>query len=179
MRNGMSVSALSEFVNEVSETPEEGSWTYGVKLDWESGARSRVEAKTLKAGQHRVSRSFNWKVDEPRQMLGTNHAPNPQELLLSGLGGCIMISFLAGAAAKGIQIETLSVDVDADVDLHGFLGLDSNNPTGLSEVRYQITVAGDATPEQFDELRVRAISHSPNAQTLTNGVKINGGISVL
>src|SRR5215470_9104143 len=99
MRNSISVSALSEFVNEVREVPEEGAASYGVRLDWESGARARVQAKTMTLGPHRISRSFSWKADEPRQLLGTNHAPNPQELLLSGLGACIMVSFMAGASA--------------------------------------------------------------------------------
>ena len=35
----------------------------------------------MRIGPHRVSRSFSWKVDEPRQIMGNNHAPNPQELL--------------------------------------------------------------------------------------------------
>src|SRR5262249_29770192 len=111
MRNSMSASALSEFVNEVRERPEEGALSYGVHLTWESGTRSQVEAKTMTVGPHRVSRSFRWKVDEPRQLLGTNHAPNPQEYLLSGLGACIAVSFLAGASAMGIQVETLEVEV--------------------------------------------------------------------
>jgi hypothetical protein len=79
----------------------------------------------------------------------------------------------------GIQIESLSVDVDADLDLHGFLGLETNKPTGLSGVRYHIAVAGDGTPEQFEALRRRALAHSPNANTLARGVALEGDISVL
>ena len=177
MRNSISVSALSEFVNEVREVPEEGAASYGVRLDWESGARARVQAKTMTLGPHRISRSFSWKADEPRQLLGTNHAPNPQELLLSGLGACIMVSFMAGASAMGIHVETLALDVEADLDLRGFLGLETNKPTGLSAIRYHINVAGDATPEQFEELRKRAIAHSPNANTLAKGVSLEGDLT--
>jgi len=179
MRNSISACGLSEFANEVRDRPEEGAVSYGVRLAWESGTRSRVEAKTMTVGPHRVSRSFTWKVDEPRQLLGTNHGPNPQELLLSGLGACIAVSFLAGATAMGIQIESLSVDVDADLDLRGFLGLETNKPTGFSGVRYHIAVAGDGTPEQFEALRTRALAHSPNANALARGVALEGDISVL
>lgn len=179
MRNSISACALSEFANEVRESPEEGTVSYGVQLAWESGTRSRAEAKTMAVGRHRVCRSFTWKVDEPRQLLGTNHGPNPQELLLSGLGACIMVSFLAGATAMGLQIESLSVDIDAELDLHGFLGLETNKPTGFSGVRYRIAVAGDGTPEQFEALRALAIAHSPNANALTRGVALEGDISVL
>lgn len=178
MRNSMSASALSEFVNEVRERPEEGALSYGVHLTWESGTRSQVEAKTMTVGPHRVSRSFRWKVDEPRQLLGTNHAPNPQEYLLSGLGACIAVSFLAGASAMGIQVETLEVEVEANLDLHGFLGLETNKPTGFPGIRYQIAVSGSGTPAQFEELRRRALAHSPNANTIAHGVPIEGGLTV-
>jgi uncharacterized OsmC-like protein len=178
MRNSISASALSEFVNEVRERPEEGALSYGVHLAWESGTRSQAEAKTMTVGPHRVSRSFRWKVDEPRQLLGTNHAPSPQEYLLSGLGACIMVSFLSGASAMGIQVETLEVEIDADLDLRGFLGLETNKPTGFSGIRYHIAVSGGGTPEQFEELRRRALAHSPNANTIAHGVPIEGDLTI-
>ena len=178
MRNSISACGLSEFANEVRERPEEGAVSYGVRLAWESGTRSRVEAKTMTVGPHRVSRSFTWKVDEPRQLLGTNHGPSPESSSSCGLGACIMVSFLAGATAMGIQIESLSVDVDAELDLHGFLGLETNKPTGFSGVRYHIAVAGDGTPEQFEALRTLALAHSPNANALARGVALEGDISV-
>lgn len=178
MRNGISASALSELVNEIREHPEEARLSYGVRIGWESAMRAQAEARTMKIGPHRVSRSFRWKVDEPRQLGGTNHAANPQEYLLSGLGACIMVSFLAGASASGIRIETLDIEIEADLDLNGFLGLEERTPTGFSAVRYTIAVSGDATPAQFDELRRRALAHSPNASTLSRGVQITGALTV-
>jgi len=174
MRNGIAIAALSEFVNEVKEAPEEAAIDYGVTLTWESGTRSHIEAKTMCVGPHRVSRNFSWKADEPRQLLGTNHAANPQELLLSGLGACMMVSFLAGASAKGIQIETLEIDFDAELDLRGFLGVVSNATVGFPEIRYTIRVTGDATPEQFEELHQASVEHSPNAQTVLQPVPMKG-----
>lgn len=174
MRNSISVSGLSEFVNEVRETPEEGAFSCGVRLAWESGTRSRVDAKTMIVGTHRVSRSFSWKVDEPRQLLGTNHAPNPQEYLLSGLGACIMVSLLAGASAMAIQIETLGVEVDADLDLQGFMGIEGNTAVGFPKISYRIAITGDATPEKLEQLHRNAIAHSPNAQSILNPVELEG-----
>ena len=174
MRNAISTAALSEFVNEVRDTPDEAVMSYGVRIDWESGTRAQIEPKTMTVGPHRVSRAFSWKSDEPRQLLGTNHAANPQELLLSGLGSCMMVSFLAGASAQGIQIETLKLEFDGTLDLRGFMGIDSNATVGFPDIRYQIRVTGDATPEQFEELHRASLAHSPNAQSLINPVALKG-----
>jgi uncharacterized OsmC-like protein len=176
MRNSLPTAALSEFVNEVTAAPQEAVMAYGVCLDWESGTRSRAEAKPMRVGPHRVSRSFTWKVDEPRQLMGLNHGPNPQELLLSGLGACMMVAFVAGATAEGVQLESVRLDLDATLDLRGFLGIGSNAPVNFPEIRYRLHVTSDATPEQLASLHARAIAHSPNAQTILNPVALTGEI---
>ena len=176
MRNSLPTAALSEFVNEVTEAPEEAVMCYGIGLDWESGTRSRAEAKPMQVGPHRVSRSFSWKIDEPRQLMGNNHGPNPQELLLSGLGACMMVAFVAGATAEGIQLESVRIDLDATLDLRGFLGIGSNAPVGFPEIRYTIHVEADATDAQLAELHRKAVAHSPNAQTILNPVALTGEI---
>lgn len=176
MRNNIPTAALSEFVNEVSNNPEEGLMTYGIEIDWESGTRSKIGTKPMLVGPHRVSRSFTWKADEPRQLMGNNHGPNPQELLMSGLGSCMMVAFVAGATAEGIQLESVKIDFDGQLDLRGFMGLGTNSTVGFPEISYTIHVVGDGTPEQFEELHKKAISHSPNAQTIMNPVQLNGQI---
>lgn len=176
MRNSLPTAALSEFVNEVAAAPEQAVMDHGVCLDWESGTRSCATAKPMRVGPHRVSRSFTWKVDEPRQLMGLNHGPNPQELLLSGLGACMMVAFVAGATAEGIQLESVRIDLDATLDLRGFLGIGSNAPVGFPEIRYVLHVTSDATPEQLASLHARAIAHSPNAQTILNPVALTGEI---
>lgn len=176
MRNNIPTAALSEFVNEVSENSEEGFMNYGVEIDWESGTRSRTQTKPMLIGPHRVNRSFTWKADEPRQLMGNNHGPNPQELLLSGLGSCMMVSFIAGATAEGIQLESVKIDFEGTLDLRGFMGIGTNSTVGFPEIRYKIHVTGDATKEQFEELHRKSVAHSPNAQTMINPVHLDGEI---
>ena len=176
MRNSLPTAALSEFVNEVAEKPAEAVMAYGVGIDWESGTRSRTEVKPMRVGPHRVSRSFSGKADEPRQLMGNNHGPNPQELLLSGLGSCMMVSFIAGATAAGIQLESVRIDLDATLDLRGFLGIGSNASVGLPEIRYTIHVTADATEEQLADLHRKSVAHSPNAQSILNPVALKGEI---
>ncbi|MDO6728262.1 OsmC family protein [Cognatishimia sp. 1_MG-2023] len=177
MRNSIPTAALSEFVNEVSGNPEEGLMSYGIEIDWESGTRARTSTKPMLVGPHKVSRSFTWKADEPRQLMGNNHGPNPQELLLSGLGSCMMVAFVAGATTEGIQLESVKIDFDGTLDLRGFMGLGSNATVGFPEINYTIHAVGDGTPEQFEELHRKAIKHSPNAQTIVNPVTLTGEIT--
>lgn len=178
MRNGISVAGVSEFVNEIKKDPAEGIAKYGVELNWQSGTRSRVNTLPMSIGPHTISRDFTWEIDEPRQLLGCNHAPNPQEYLLSGVGACIMVGFAVGASIMEIQLESLKVTLKGELNLAGFLNISPEAPIPFKEIQYTIEVAGDGTPEQFEELRRTAISQSPNAMTVMRGAEIRGELVI-
>lgn len=179
MRNGISAASLSELANEVKQAPGEARMRYGVGLCWQQATRAEVHARSMLVGPHRVNREFTWEVDEPRQLLGTNHAPNPQEHLLSGLGGCIMISYVVAASVMCVQLDSLQVEIEAELDLSGFLGIGDPEGAPYRRIDYRITVSGDATPGQYETLREQAIAHSPNAQTIGRAVPLNGRLEVV
>lgn len=178
MKNGMPVSALSEFVNEVRATPEEGVAAYGVRAAWESATRLSITSQPMHLGGRAVARNFTWKIDEPRQLLGTNHAPNPQEMLLSGVAACVSIAFMMGATARGVQVDSLEIEFTGALDLRGFMGVDGAKTTGFPELTYTLRVAADAPASVLEEIHRAALAHSPNAQTILKATPINGRLEV-
>lgn len=179
MRNGIPAAGLSELAHEIRDNPKQGIATYGVNVRWLSGTRAQANALPMTVGAHRVNRDFSWMIDEPRQLGGANHAPNPQEYLLSGLGACIMVGFAVGATVMGIQLSTLEVEVRSTLDLAGFLDARSGAPVPMTAIEYTIRVDGDGTPEQYERLRQQAEAHSPNAMSLLHGVPLTGRLAVV
>jgi uncharacterized OsmC-like protein len=178
MRNGIPAAGLSELVHEIRQHPQQGLAHYGVELQWLSGTRSRATCLPMRVGDQHIHRSFEWLVDEPKQLGGSNHAPSPQEYLLSGMGSCLMVAFLVGASVMGIQLSRLSIELHGSLDLAGFTGAREGAPVALSGIRYLIRVAGDGSAEQFEQLRQQAQAHSPNAMSLAQGVAIDGSIEI-
>jgi len=172
MINGINISALSEFSHEVIELPEEARATYGARLDWESGTKSKVTTKTMSLGNHRTIRNFEMGVDEPRSLLGLNTAPNPQEYLLAALAGCMSVVFMAGASMMDIKIESLQIDTEGELDLTGFLHADGDSTAGLPRIDYFIRVKGTGTEAQYQQLINRITRHSPNYATLASPVEL-------
>lgn len=74
-----------------------------------------------------ANRDFTWIIDEPKQMGGSNHAPNPQEYLLPGFGSCMMVAHLVGASVMCIQLAQLEIEVRREIGLGRFLAV--NPPT--------------------------------------------------
>jgi uncharacterized OsmC-like protein len=176
MRNGIPAAALSELAHEIQQHPEQGYATYGVNVKWLSGTRSQATALPMQVGDQVVNREFSWLIDEPKQLGGSNHAPNPQEYLLSGFGSCMMVAYLVGASVMGIQLSQLEIEVRSEIDLAGFLGVNPDAPVPLKGIRYVVRVAGDGSSDQFEKLRELAQSHSPNAMSLANGVAVSGSV---
>lgn len=174
MKNGISAAGLSEMAAEIKANPLQGRAQYGVVVAWQSGTRAVARALPMQVGEHRVNRDFTWAIDEPKQLGGSNHSPNPQEYLLSGLGACLMVGFAVGASVLGIQLSLLEVEVRSELDLAGFLSVREDARVALKEIRYTFRVSGDGTPEQFETLRRQAVAHSPNAMSLANGVPLEG-----
>ena len=71
-------------------------------------SRATVDSDTL-AGQE-IPRRFTTDVDEPLELLGTDTAPNPQEMLMAVLNACVMVGYVAGAAVNGITLSKLEIE---------------------------------------------------------------------
>jgi uncharacterized OsmC-like protein len=176
MKNAISSAGLSELCEEVRTTPAQGHVKYHVQLQWQTGTRAEVSSQPMWFGDQTFSRGQRWLVDEPRLLGGSDHAPNPQEYLLSGLGGCLMVAFLAGATTRGVAVETLRIEVRAELDLAGFLGARDDAPVALTAIHYVLHVQADADDEVLESLRQAAERHSPNAMSLRSGVALAGRI---
>jgi uncharacterized OsmC-like protein len=176
MKNAIHIAGLAEFADEVRQQPEQGRLQYEVSLDWRSGTRADLAAGPMRVGDQRVSRGFAWMVDEPRQLGGSNHAPNPQEFLLGALAGCLMVAFVVAASTRGVQLESLRIDVEAELDLAGFLAVREGAAVELQGIRYRLVVAADADDQLLEEMRALAEARSPNAQTLRAGVPLRGDV---
>ena len=174
MLNNINIAGLSEFVSEIKADNQQSRARYGVQLNWQSGTKSIINTKNVVMGEHKLVRDFSFTVDEPSQLLGINSAPSPAEYMLGGLAGCMAVTFLAGATAMNIEIDALSLDIDGEIDLQGFLGLDDDTNAGFPELSFVFNVSGNGTQEQYDKLLMRVNRHSPNFNTMKNTVNMVG-----
>ena len=75
----------------------------------------------------------------------------------------------AMAAVRGIQIEELVSELEGDIDLNGFLGLNAETPKGYTDIRAKFRVK--ARPEDIDRIKQLA-RFSPVFNTITRGANV-------
>src|ERR1700683_72691 len=63
--------------------------------------------------------AHTFKVDEPEALGGTDVAANPVQYALASLGSCQAITYRIWAEQLGIEVDTVSVRVEGDLDLRG------------------------------------------------------------
>ena len=83
---------------------------------------------------------------------GTNAGPNPGILGRGALGSCLAIGYAMWAARLGVPFEALEVQVEADYDSRGELGVSDEVPPGYRQVRYVVSVSSPASED--DVLKV-------------------------
>ena len=176
--NGLDVTALKQVIQDVGEDPSKGVVEFRVKTQWKGQTCSETSVDSYTIGGTEVPRSFKIKVDEPCELLGTNTAPNPQEMLMTALNACIMVGYTAGAAVKGITLEKLEIETKGELDLRGFLGIDPKVPPGYEAIAYKVTMKGNGTAEQFQEIHENVIKTSPNYFNVSHPIRIDSELVV-
>ena len=77
---------------------------------------------------------------------------------------------VAHAAVLGIHIEELESELEGDIDLNGFLGLDSDVPKGFTDIRVKFKVR--TASENLEKLR-RLAAFSPVYNTLIHSPNVD------
>ncbi len=123
-----------------------------------------------------------WKLaaDMPVKAGGDDTAPTPGMLGRGALASCLAIGITIWAARLGIPIDALEVEVQADHDARGELGVGQHIPPGYQEVRYLVSLDSPASEEALVELLETAERHSPyldvfnRTQTMERVLRLSG-----
>jgi len=104
-----------------------------------------------------------WKLaaDMPVKVGGDETAPTPGVLGRAALASCLAIGIATWAARLGVPIGALEVEVEADFDARGELGMGSDIPPGYTEVRYAVAIESGAPTHLLDEVLELAERYSP------------------
>ena len=172
--NGVDLGRLSGTIDAVTADPALARFQFRVRNHWIDGGHSRTTIKDFYgAGQEDATRTepFTVDTDEPLVLLGRNQAPSAGEYVLHALAACLSGTIVYHAAARGIALDGLEATIEGDLDVRGFLGLDSNVRPGYEQIRVTIKAAGDFDDDQLAEL-ASLTRYSPVRDIVSNPVPV-------
>ena len=173
--NGLDMEALVGTVEAVKQDPSLGGFEFRATNQWINGGENRSRIKEFYgAGSEDESRTeaFEFTNGEPPVLLGANEGANPVEFLLHALAGCVTTTTVLHAAARGIQIESLSTELIGTIDIQGLLALDDSVPVGYEQIQIKMDIKADCSDDELDELLAFAKNHSPVCNTICRPVPV-------
>lgn len=176
--NDIDLDALDATVAAIQDNPARAILGFQVTSRWAGQCRSEHHVTGFSNGGEWVERPFTIVADEPEELLGANAAPNPQELLMSALNACMMVGYVAGAATKGIKLESLEIETQGELDVRGFLGMSDEVAPGYANIDYTVRIKGQGSRADFEELHATVMATSPNFYHLANPIRLNGKLEL-
>jgi uncharacterized OsmC-like protein len=168
--NGVDVDALKEKAGALKEDPELAQFHFRTHTEWLGCGHSRTTIKEFYGLKDTIlhDHAFVLDADEPHVLLGGDEGANPVEHLLNALVTCLTGALVYHAAVRGFEIEGLEADVEGDLDVRGFMGIDPGVRKGYQNIRVTFRAKSDAPPEKLEE----CARFSPVFDVVTNGTDV-------
>lgn len=160
--NNCNLEAVSALTAAITDNPEKAKTKWQAEVTWKEAFRSEARIRDFDP----------LPSDEPTGLGGHDTAPNPVEQLLGALGNCLAVGVAANASARNIDIESLTIGLEGDLDLRTFLGLASEH-AGFGAIRARIDLETSADTTAVEELIRHVASTSPVGHTLAHQVPVD------
>ena len=169
--NGIQMATLQQTVHAIEQEPDLGQCKFRASNTWLGGTHNRTTITGFYGARQEIAHQqrFELDADEPPILAGGDEGANPVEHLLNALAACVTTSMVAHAAVRGIHIDALESELEGDIDLRGFLGLDNDVPKGFTDIRVKFKVRSDVSNVQRLE---RLAAFSPVLNTIAQGANV-------
>jgi uncharacterized OsmC-like protein len=135
----------------LARKPSRGHLTCATKARLVDGLRCEIEEGPWKLA-----------ADMPPKVGGDETAPTPGVLGRAALASCLAIGIASWAARLGVPIDAIEVQVEADFDARGELGVGGRGVLpGYTEVRNTVSIESHASGHLLDEVLELAERYSP------------------
>ncbi|MFB6144747.1 MAG: OsmC family protein [Candidatus Nanohaloarchaea archaeon] len=115
--------------------------------------KAEVHAESKNSTKVEVNvRGYKFEIDEPEENGGTGDAPNPVEYELAALTGCFNVVAHLVAGEMDVEIESLEIRAEGDLNPAKFQGEETEDRAGFQEVSLDIDTESDADQETLKEL---------------------------
>lgn len=182
IRNGVDVDQLVQTIDAIKNDAGIAQFTFKANTTWSEGGTSTTEMSSFThAGQdHPHAAAHRLTGDEPAVLLGRDTGPNAVELVLAALGSCYSVGFAYNAAALGYELEELEYEIEGDLDLRNFVGIEEGPRAGFTEIRVTGRArAKNASAEELEKLCQYVQDTSPVKDILVNAVPVKTSLEVI
>lgn len=127
-----------------------------------------VESRMGNGFKTEIDCSNSFIIDQPLAAGGNNEGPNPLEVFLSSLGGCICAIGRIISTQKRLDVERIDVKVEGDIDKDFLLGKTEDGRAGFTEIRAFVDIKADMLQSEKEVFVKEIQQRCPIADNILN-----------
>ena len=177
--NGVNVDALLGARDALTAAPEAARFVWRAASEWKGGThtQSNVEKFFGLGEEQKHVREFVYDTDHPEIFASEDKGSTPVEFVLVGLAGCLTAGIASVAQNRGIQLRSVKATIDADMDIQGILGIDSDVRNGFNSITVNYVIDADASEEDIAALVAQSQKRSAVFDIITNPTNVHVEVS--
>lgn len=131
-------------------------------------SKIKVGAKMKDSFRTDIECSNPFVIDQPKAGGGTDAGPNPLEVFLSSLAGCICAIGRIIATQKKIDLKGISVNIEAGIDKNFLLGQTKEGRAGFTEIVVTTDIDADMSKQEKETFLEEIEERCPIADNIAN-----------
>jgi uncharacterized OsmC-like protein len=173
--NGVDIDALEETISAVKADPSVAAFQFRSSTRWKSGAVVATTFTGFKQDGLDLTRPTPHELggDEPTALLGTGTQVSPTGHLLHALSHSLAVTMVYHGAARGVEINSLKIDAEGTLDLHGLLGMNEKIKPGFKHIHLIARIDSPSPSAEVWDLFQYAQGRSPICATVSQPVKVD------
>ena len=163
-KNRINLDTFDRTVKEAEKDSETALKTLKVEGRWRLGEKGPQFESELKYENGRIILY----ADEPSFLGGGGMSVNPIQYCLFGIASCFAATFAKWAAIEGIELEELTIKIQADLDMSRSFGV-TDNPI-LDKMTIDLSTKTEASDEEIARIHQITLERCPAYYCLTEPV---------
>jgi putative redox protein len=112
-------------------------------------------------------------IDQPEAVGGNGAGPCPVEYILAGFAACILNVAYVVAGEREIEVRSLTVNVEGDLNPAKFMGIPAEDRPGFQSIRLVINIDADLTLDEKEDFLRAVEARCPVSDNLANTTPVD------
>jgi len=173
IRNGVDTATLFATLDAVKGNNEIAKFQFRASNTWVSGTHNRSTIHgfygAMQEMEHASAHVFD--ADHPAVLVGSDNGPTPVEYVLHALAACLTAGIANIAAARNVNLTSVTSTVEGNIDLLGILGIGDGVRNGFEQIKVSFKMEGD-DPAKLRKIVEQSTARSAVYDIVTNGVPV-------
>jgi uncharacterized OsmC-like protein len=177
--NGVNIEALRGARQALTDAPDAAKFQWRARCEWVRGTHSRSTVTDFSGlgQQHAHRQPYSVEADHPQVFASEDNGATPPEIVLAALASCLTAAVATVATHRGVQLRSVTANVEGNMDLQGILGIDGDVRNGFDAINVTYDIDADASRADIEAIVAQAQKRSAVFDIVANPTTVRVAVA--